>query len=46
MTKAYKMPVLMTFYNGGQMLMAVTEEEFLASRKEFFGNGTNWKELN
>ena len=45
MSKVYKMPVLMAFYNQGQMRMAVTEEELLASWKEFFGNGTNWKDL-
>ncbi len=45
MSKVYKMPVLMTFYNDGQMRMAVTEEELLTSWKEFFGNGTNWKDL-
>ena len=45
MSKVYKMPVLMAFYNKGQMRMAVTEEELLTSWKEFFGNGTNWKDL-
>ena len=35
----------MAFYNKGQMRMAVTEEELLTSWKEFFGNGTNWKDL-
>ena len=45
MSKVYKMPVLMAFYNGGQMRMAVTEDDLLASWKEFFGNGTNWKDL-
>ena len=35
----------MAFYNKGQMRMAVTEEQLLASWKEFFGNGTNWKDL-
>lgn len=45
MSKVYKMPVLMAFYNNGQMRMAVTEEDLLASWKEFFGNGTNWKDL-
>ena len=45
MSKVYKMPVLMAFYNKGQMRMAVTEEELLASWKEFFGTGTNWKDL-
>ena len=46
MSRVYKMPVLMAFYNNGQMRMAVTEEDLLASWKEFFGNGTNWKDLN
>ena len=45
MSRVYKMPVLMAFYNNGQMRMAVTEEDLLASWKEFFGNGTNWKDL-
>ena len=45
MSKVYKMPVLMAFYNGGQMRMAVTEEDLLVSWKAFFGNGTNWKDL-
>lgn len=45
MSKVYKMPVLMAFYNGGHMRMAVTEEELLSSWKSFFGNGTNWKDL-
>ncbi|MGN0394735.1 MAG: NgoFVII family restriction endonuclease, partial [Coprococcus sp.] len=45
MSKVYKMPVLMAFYNHGDIRMAVTEEELLASWKEFFSNGTNWKDL-
>ena len=45
MSKVYKMPVLMAFYNGGHMRMAVNEEELLISWKNFFGNGTNWKDL-
>ena len=45
MTKVYKMPVLMAFYNNGQMRMEVTEEQLLVSWKQFFGNGTNWKDL-
>lgn len=45
MSKVYKMPVLMAFYNGGHMRMAVTEEELLSCWKDFFGNGTNWKDL-
>lgn len=45
MQKSYKMPVLLAFYNGGDMRMAVTKEELLASWKQFFSTGTNWKDL-
>lgn len=45
MTKVYKMPVLMSFYNHGDVRMAVSEEQLLASWKEFFSTGTNWKDL-
>ncbi len=44
MTKVYKMPVLMAFYNHGNIRMSVTEEEFLESWKAFFCTGTNWKD--
>ena len=45
MSKVYKMPVLMAFYNGGNVRMSVTEEELLESWKKFFDDGTNWKDL-
>jgi hypothetical protein len=45
MTKVYKMPVLMAFYNGGDVRMEVTKEQLLCAWKEFFGQGTNWKDL-
>ena len=45
MTKVYKMPVLMAFYNHGNILMEVTENQLLTAWKEFFGTGTNWKDL-
>ena len=45
MTKVYKMPVLMAFYNHGDIRMEVTEQQLLASWKEFFPTGTNWKDL-
>ena len=45
MTKVYKMPVLMAFSNHGDVRMEVTEAELLASWKEFFSTGTNWKDL-
>lgn len=45
MTKVYKMPVLRAFYNGGQVRMAVSEAELLHCWKDFFHDGTNWKDL-
>ena len=45
MVKVYKMPVLMAFYNGGDIKMHLTEEDLLKSWKEFFNKGTNWKDL-
>lgn len=45
MSKVYKMPVLLAFYNHGQIRNYVTEEQILESWKEFFSTGTNWKDL-
>lgn len=45
MQKVYKMPILYSFYNNGNIRMAVTEEEILKSWKEFFNDGTNWKDF-
>ena len=45
MSKVYKMPVLMAFYNHGNIRSQVSEEELLNSWKEFFSTGTNWKDL-
>lgn len=45
MSKVYKMPVLMAFYNHGDILMSVTEAQLLASWKAFFNTGKNWKDL-
>lgn len=45
MQKVYKMPVLSAFYHEGTIRMAITEEEVLESWKEFFDQGTNWKDL-
>lgn len=44
MSKVYKMPVLMAFYNQGMIRKSVTEEQLLISWKEFFDTGTNWKD--
>lgn len=45
MQKVYKMPILLSFYNEGNIRMAVTDEEILLSWKKFFSEGTNWKDL-
>ena len=45
MSKVYKLPVLMAFYNHGNVCMTVSEDQLLASWKAFFSTGTNWKDL-
>lgn len=45
MTKVYKMPVLMAFYNNGDMRINVTDEQLLVSWKVFFDQNGNWKDL-
>lgn len=45
MQKVYKMPILYSFYNHGNVKLAVTEEDVLKSWKEFFDTGTNWKDF-
>lgn len=45
MSKVYKMPVLKAFYNEGNVRMALTGDEILSEWKDFFGTGTNWKDL-
>ena len=45
MQKVYKMPILYSFYNHGNIRMAVTDDEVLESWKAFFDTGTNWKDL-
>lgn len=45
MQKVYKMPVLYSFYNHGNIRLAITDEELLESWKEFFNTGRNWKDF-
>lgn len=45
MQKVYKMPILLGFYNEGNVRLAVTEEEVIESWKKFFNHGTNWKDF-
>lgn len=45
MQKVYKMPILYSFYNDGDVRLAVTETQLLDAWKKFFDNGTNWKDF-
>ena len=45
MQKVYKMPILYSFYNHGDVRLVVTDDEVLKSWKEFFNTGKNWKDL-
>lgn len=45
MQKVYKMPILYSFYNDGNIRLAVKDEDVLAAWKAFFDNGTNWKDF-
>lgn len=45
MQKVYKMPILYSFYNDGDMRLAVTDEDVLVAWKKFFDNETNWKDF-
>lgn len=45
MQKVYKMPILYSFYNEGNIRLEVTDEEVLESWKKFFDHGTNWKDF-
>ncbi len=45
MQKVYKMPILYSFYNKGNVRLEVTDDEVLKSWKEFFDTGTNWKDF-
>lgn len=45
MTKVYKMPILYSFYNDGNVRLEVTESEVLACWKEFFDRNKNWRDF-
>jgi len=45
MQKVYKMPILYSFYNHGNIQLEVTDAQVLKSWKEFFDTGTNWKDF-
>ena len=45
MTKVYKMPVLYSFYNNGNVLSEVTEAQVLVCWKDFFDRNKNWQDF-
>lgn len=45
MQKVYKMPILYSLYNDGDIRLAVKDEEVLVAWKKFFDKGTNWKDF-
>lgn len=45
MSKSYKMPVLMAFYNNGDVKTAIGEEDIYRSYMEFYHTANNWKDL-
>ncbi|WP_373483829.1 DEAD/DEAH box helicase family protein [Acetobacterium sp.] len=45
MSKTYKMPVLLAFYNGGQMKSAIDDEDLYQSFKAFYEKGSNRVDL-
>lgn len=45
MSKSYKLPVLLAFYNDGNVKMEISEEDIFQSYKRFYQMGINWKDL-
>lgn len=45
MTKTYKMPVLLAFYNGGQMKPEIDDDDLYQSFKTFYERGSNRVDL-
>lgn len=45
MTKSYKMPILLAFYNDGNTKMDLTEDDVYKSYKSFYEKGTRWVDL-
>lgn len=45
MTKSYKMPVLLAFYNEGKVKMSIDDEDIYRSYKTFYYRANNWRDL-
>jgi len=45
MSKLYKMPLLLAFYNDGKMKLEIDEDDIYQSFKEFYSHGSNVVDL-
>jgi len=45
MSKTYKMPILLAFYNQGNMKLKITDDDIYRSFKEFYSQGSNLVDL-
>lgn len=45
MSKSYKMPILLAFYNDGEIKMGITEEDVYQSCKAFYEKDQNWRDM-
>ncbi|GLC80921.1 DEAD/DEAH box helicase family protein [Lacrimispora brassicae] len=45
MTKSYKMPVLLAFYNDGNIRLAIDEDDIYRSYMMFYNTANNWRDL-
>ncbi|MDO5522330.1 MAG: DEAD/DEAH box helicase family protein, partial [bacterium] len=45
MSKSYKMPILLAFYNDGNVKMDLTEEDIYQSYYSFYHDGLNYRDL-
>lgn len=45
MSKSYKMPILLAFFNNGQVKMGITEEDVYLSYRDFYERDGNWRDM-
>ena len=45
MSKSYKMTVLLVFYNGGEIKMAIDEDDIYRSYMKFYNTANKWRDL-
>ncbi len=45
MSKSYKMPILLAFYNNGEVKTGLTEEDVYHSCKAFYERDQNWRDM-